>query len=417
MESLDKLNENKNTLDKKIDENLVQNHKIRSNSSLEIKSNYKIFEPISTETKQDFSNEITEFFQQIFQLRRSLDLNKKQNAKVIVYSPIVDFELSKFKNLNIHLNIRYYSCTDISKRYLPLRILVSFNSNIETILYHVLNLYKIEELDVSKYFLKIHGLEEYLPLNACIAELKYFYDCMNENKEPVLILVSVQNFSTPNNELNKIVEKQLQHSFSFDNLNIYFIVKTKIEYVLRKIVDCKNELQELLKDEKEIEKLDRILDQLNKLIQNIHFLKSLLFEIGHDLIELDIFKLNLCLNKLNHLLNINFTNEKEPLISRNIDYTYSISSSSDYLRIDLTNSLNFLLEKICNDVHSFVKCAYQSFYSDFNFEIISGLLSVKSNKKNGKTLEIIQADSKLVIYFKGISRLENLVNKFSSTIK
>lgn len=390
VESLNKLNEIEKIQTKKITENLNQ------------------------EIKQDICNEISDFIQRISQLKKPLDLNKKQNPKLIVYSSIVEFQLSKFKNLNINLNIRYYSDTEISKRYIPIRILVSFNSNIETILYQVLNLYKIEELDVSKYFLKIHGLEEYLPLNVCIAEIKYFYDCINENKEPVLILVCVKKNFTPNDKLNSLEKKQLQHDFSIESLKIDFNLKAKIENVVRKIVVGKTGLQESLRNEIDTDNLDRILDQIKKLVESIYFLKSLLFEIGHNLIEDDLFKLNCFINKLDCLLNINLISEKEPLITSKIGYSYSVSNSSDHVGIELIDSINILLKRICNNVYSFIKCAYQSFYSDFNLETISNLLSIKNNQKIGKTLEVIQADSKLVIYFKGISRLDNLVNKLFS---
>ncbi|RNA20117.1 hypothetical protein BpHYR1_010132 [Brachionus plicatilis] len=336
LESLKNLNNNEKIYGKTLTEKLGHDHKIRSNSSLEtrlVHKNDAILDqksPIqSTQNKQHCSSEIEDFFQQIVQLKKSLDTSNNL-SKLIVYSPILEFQLSKFKNLNINLNIRYTNGSDTSKRYQPLRILVSFNSNVETILYHVLNLYQIEELDVGKYFFKIHGLEEYLPLNACIAELKYFYDCINENREPVLILVDLQNENT---RLEESI--QMQHDFSLDNLNVHFI--------------------------------------------------------------------------------LDFLNEKEPLISSSIDYGYSIGNSPDFLKIDLIKSIKSQIEKINNHVFLFIKCARQSFYSDLNVDLIGSELAFgNQHKENKNTVEIIQADSKLVIYFKGISRLDSLINKFYS---
>lgn len=332
-----------------------------------------------------------------------------------MYSQIFEFQLSKFKNLKIFLNIRYNNGADASKRYQALRILVAFNSNVETILYHVLNLYQIEELDVSKYFLKIHGLEEYLPLNANLPEIKYFFDCINENREPVLILVDNQNETSLPSESKPL--KSIQFDSSFDNLNAYLISKSKIDSLLDKIVDGKSLLSRFLQDENEIESLEKIYELIRNLVDNLLVLKHSLFDIGHDLIELNIFKLNLYKDKLKHLINTSFLNEKEPLISSKISYGYSIDNS-DSIKNDTIKKIKLQVEKVNKDVFSFVKCTCQSFYSDLDLELVRCKLGINNlDNKNKKTLEIIQADSKLAIYFKGISRLDNILKRFHSNSK
>ena len=80
---------------------------------------------------------------------------------------------------------------------------VSLNATVETIVYDVLTTFRSrsdtssdEDLSTDKYLLKIHGLEEYLPVNATLSELKYVHSCLIENREPSLVLDELKNVNT-----------------------------------------------------------------------------------------------------------------------------------------------------------------------------------------------------------------------------
>lgn len=110
------------------------------------------------------------------------------------YSPYLN------KNIDIKLTVRYKSNTSAESKSQITHLLVSIKAPIETILYNVLTIFNLEELDINKYLLKIHGLEEYIQTSSILGELKYINDCFNESIEPVFVLIQK---SMVNVELSK----------------------------------------------------------------------------------------------------------------------------------------------------------------------------------------------------------------------
>ena len=116
---------------------------------------------------------------------------------MIVFSPLLDSGPMSTLNFDtIKINVR----NDGSART---TLNVSLNATVETIVYDVLTTFRSrsdtssdEDLSTDKYLLKIHGLEEYLPVNATLSELKYVHECLIENREPSLVLDELKNVNT-----------------------------------------------------------------------------------------------------------------------------------------------------------------------------------------------------------------------------
>lgn len=109
-------------------------------------------------------------------------------TSLITYNPIVDHSPYLNKNIDIKLTIRYKS-GDTNTKMQMTNLRVSIKAPIETILYNVLTIFELDDLDMNKYLLKIHGLEEYIPTSSMLGELKYINDCFNESIEPVFVLI------------------------------------------------------------------------------------------------------------------------------------------------------------------------------------------------------------------------------------
>jgi hypothetical protein len=109
-------------------------------------------------------------------------------VNLITYNPILDYSPYLTKNIDIKITVRYKSSQPDAKMQITY-LLVSIKAPIETILYNVITIFNLEDLDINKYLLKIHGLEEYIQTSSMLGELKYINDCFNESVDPVFVLI------------------------------------------------------------------------------------------------------------------------------------------------------------------------------------------------------------------------------------
>ena len=138
--------------------------------------------------------EFEAFTSSVNDLKLRVDVTQKALENLIVFSPLLDSPLSQASNghSSVRVNIR----TSESPSNPRATLSVSLNATVETLVYTVLTTFNIDDLDTNKYLLKIHGLEEYLPVNAALNELKHVHECLIENREPVLVLVELKHVNT-----------------------------------------------------------------------------------------------------------------------------------------------------------------------------------------------------------------------------
>ncbi len=102
---------------------------------------FKIFDLTS-------SDEFSSFNKSINKLSQEIKLDSKKLANLIVFSPLLDCPISQRKNIRI--SVRYAGAND---RYLQEVITPSLNATVETVVYHVLSLFEINDLDPGNFYL------------------------------------------------------------------------------------------------------------------------------------------------------------------------------------------------------------------------------------------------------------------------
>ena len=166
----------------------------------------------SSDAGEVLNSEQAEFCRLVSSLHSQVSMRQKELANLVVFSPVLDCPVStRVSQLHLRIYIRIsntnHSETDIdsssststrssNNNNSKLSLAVSINATVETIVYNVLTMLEIDELDTGKYLLKIHGLEEYLPLEATLAELAYIHECLIESREPTLVLVELRHVNT-----------------------------------------------------------------------------------------------------------------------------------------------------------------------------------------------------------------------------
>lgn len=310
-------------------------------------------------------------------MKQQLNTREKDVKNLVLLSPILDYPPNYAKNLLINLNIRFYSNQDQTKRFQVSTLKASINATVETIVYNALGLFDIVGIDVSKYILKIHGLEEYLSCNATLGQLKYIHECLIENKEPILVLTDL---NSANIDLNQNLDEQSE-LFQVDilNHNSYQIIKNKLENVLKSIIQNRNSLESSVSCEENFS-LDSIINWLINLKEKIKYLKASLFDLSYDAIEKFIYQLELSEKKLLNHRNSKYLKEKEPFLSTmSEDYSYRIETSSNPNNLDeFLKALLDYINKSLQDIVSYVNCASSSFLWLFK---LNPIFEKKLNKK------------------------------------
>jgi hypothetical protein len=118
---------------------------------------------------ESFERSVNELTAQINAENEKSDNKKLSN--LIVFSPTLDCSITNKKT--IKMTVKYSHTTPNGIKYLQETLTPSLNATVETLVYHVLTLFDVTELNADKYLLKIHGSEEYLPIDATLSYLKY----------------------------------------------------------------------------------------------------------------------------------------------------------------------------------------------------------------------------------------------------
>jgi len=118
---------------------------------------------------ESFERSVNELTAQINVENEKCDSKKLSN--LIVFSPTLDCSITNKKT--IKMTVKYSHTASNGIKYLQETLTPSLNATVETLVYQVLTLFDVKELNADKYLLKIHGSEEYLPIDATLSYLKY----------------------------------------------------------------------------------------------------------------------------------------------------------------------------------------------------------------------------------------------------
>lgn len=218
---------NETKVEEKIKEEVIK-EPIYSTKELRIE-NFKIIDLISI-------NEFEQFEHSINELSNQINFEKKQLSNLIVFSPTLGCPITNKQN--IKLSVKYAPAG--TKQYQQESLTPSLNATVETLVYQVLVIFNVEDLNTNKYLLKIHGLEEYLPINANLAELKYLHECISENRDPSLILTELNAVNTDlSAETSNELIKQFKINFKDKNQT-----KNRLETLVRGILQNKRLIEE-----------------------------------------------------------------------------------------------------------------------------------------------------------------------------
>jgi len=371
-------------------------------------------------------NEFESFEKSINELRFQIDVEKKQLSNLIVFSPLLDCPITNRQSIKLAVK---YTQTN-SNRYVQETLTPSLNATVETLVYQVLTLFNVTDMNTNKYLLKIHGLEEYLPVNANLNELKYLHECIIENKEPVLILTEL---NTVNIELNQKTEtddneqKTFKYTFKNDK-NKNQITKVKMETLLKTILQNKKLIEESIESNSNysyINQLDSVLNWCMNLREKLKYLIVLVYNVHYSLLDETISKLEQIEKDLKNLQNGHGLKDRQPLMVSLVNDN-DIDSSTGSTDANLNSIFSSLVEtcnKALKAILEFVNCASDSF--DLNFKIIpvydnndGDENEVTENNNSGLNLnkkEIIQSEEKLELDVNGINRLSQFLSDKSSS--
>lgn len=110
-------------------------------SNLSRIENFKLVEQLNIAEFESFNKSINKLSQEL-----KVD-SRKNLSNLIVFSPLLDCPLSNQRK-NIKIVVRYANSE--ANRFLQQNITPSFNATVETVVYHVLSLFGIDDLDTSK---------------------------------------------------------------------------------------------------------------------------------------------------------------------------------------------------------------------------------------------------------------------------
>jgi hypothetical protein len=400
--------------------------------------NFKIIEVNST-------NEIESFNKSINQLSKEIKINKIELDNLIVFSPLLDSPIIRSKTIRITIKYTNNTSADLQSRFLQEIITLPLNTTVETVVYHVLTLFGIEDLNTDKYLLKIHGCEEYLPITANLADLKFLHECITENKDPILILTEIVNINTELSNKNETSSDLTNKLFSFSNKfekNILLVSKSKIEHLLRTIIQNRKLIEESTETSfvkhNHISQLDSVINWCINLKEKFKLLVTTLGNIHFAFVENIIEKFELAEKNLkNYQININFKEKQSLTVLTDQNDYWVVESSTVSIEEDLQLIYSNLIE-LCNDaMHSvllFINCASYSFNLPFKLKPIyfkkyyltendeskndenetakdNFMLNSINNYEHSETIEIIQSDESFFLYFNGLSRLNEFLNE------
>lgn len=398
---------------------------------------------------------LKQFTQTINELKEHFNLEYKELSHLIVFSPILESTLSY--NHSIRINVRYYansqsadqssmsqddatsSSNQLSTRRTQITLSPSLNAAVETIVYNVLISFNIKDLDTNKYLLKIHGLEEYLPVKATLIELKYVHECMIENRIPVFVLVELENVNTQLTGNQRLTSSSDVDQNQFDrstnifklnamNDNLHLINKTKLEDFIRTLFKTRNLIEDQLNiiqtssmlSNNYSGQIDSMANCCLSLKEKLKLFCALMNNIHYDSTDKIIARLEILDKSLKQHQASNFLKEKQPLLA-----SQSFSPNSDSNAITDSNlqmlftSLIETADQAVESVLSFLNCSATSFYWPFKPQAVYDDKTVQEelDQSAKQKLEIIQIDEKLVVFVHSFSRLGSFFNSLAPLLK
>ena len=408
-------------------------------------------------------SEFQKFNQAINRLKQKNERDHNDVSSLVTFSPVMECSIAR--KINIRLNVRYSGSNVVnsfnnssssanmsaqdqfigsggSKRYQVTKLLVSINATIETIVYNVLNLFDIEDLNAEKYLLKIHGLEECLPVNSTLAELKYISECLTENREPVLVLIELKNANTElttKNDKWKINEKA--YAFSMENLKeeVYFEesisnLLIKLETILKGVQSNRKSLLDALNEYSKSKnvnlgsQIDLVLSWLINLKEKVKGLMLLLNMVANDSLNLVVERLETFETQVRNTVHRRSLKERAPLITNDETYDYRIEKNNLSYSLSGSNndvfaSLNeFVTDVLLSKVSIYVNSVATSFHLPFRVtksknDSDDNLDTNSNSEELNERVEIIQANEKFYIFFNGLARLGTFLNGLTTTLR
>jgi hypothetical protein len=304
------------------------------------------------------------------------DKNGLSNS-VIVYSPLLDVPIVSISE-EIKIVVQFVIISQEVKEYIH----YSYVQNlVQSVLDSTGKYFRLN--DINRYILKIHGKEEYLPTDALLCELKYIRDCVCLNMNPVFVLVRVE-YVNRHLSLHKVINSklyfnQLKSDFKFklDENNYKLMNRNGLEKILNSIIENKNKIEEVIKQNDKVMLLFYCLKfrndfkELMSLVSNIQYTPFLMFNEWMEGKE-TIMK-NQLLKKLTSI-------EKDEIES---------------IRKAVENFMESCI-KFCNYGSTF-------FYWPFKLKEINKIEEVKFHKLN-------DSKEKIRIYVESLSNLSDLMN-------
>jgi hypothetical protein len=340
------------------------------------------------------------------------NIEQKQLSNLIVFSQLLDCPI--LNKTDINLIVRYNvpvvngdtslpspSLLSSGKR-LQETVKISLKASIETLVYEMLCRFSIDELNTSKYLLKIHGLEEYLPIDATLGELKYIHECITEDKDPILVLTEIGNVNieltakqdNQSQQLSYNQHEQLNHHRHhhhhhqrhhhhhdkqqqtdqsrvdsehqqsanlaivrsmmnhLEQANAHKISKTKLEHIIRNAIQNRNLIEECVESYQQATsvrstniQLDSVLNWCINLKEKLKYLSKFVHNVHYALIDMTIERLEYVEKSLVNINNAQHMREKQPLIMAN-DSSASLSLSLSSISSSSENNLNILYNSL-----------------------------------------------------------------------
>lgn len=308
-----------------------------------------------------------------FKFKIEMETGSTELSHIAVFSPLLERPI--MKELNLRLTVKHYQKESSKTRQVTITSAIS--CSIEHILYEILIQFQMNDLSTEKYLLKIHGLEEYLPLEAILCELKYIQDCLVIGQEPTLILVELKNINTQFKHQNDTLNGTNKMLFKFIPKELACNVnKAKLDIVLQNISKKCKDIKEAIQDNDSL----LLINSLTNLKENLRQLLMLLFSIS-----------------FNQLINIFERIEQIEQEMRHYAFRHSFKP--------LFERLNLLINDCMSACIRFVNCASLSYNWPFKLETQND--DVKSRDK--KTIDLTKSNEKIILYVKSLSKVLSFV--------
>jgi hypothetical protein len=328
-----------------------------------------------------FNQETILFEKFIDKVKNELNVNIRNNQNdelsdlthsLLVYNSILENPISH-SDEQIKILVIFLNKQNELKEYVNH---IKISSSIKSILSIVAK--SFGKNNTSKYNFKIHGKEEYLPLNANFSNLKYIRDCLSLNINPIFHLVKIETLK-PRSIFKELSSKLSWHaksyfSFQLDRNDYSFIKQPQLEEILNAIMENNEKIKKAVKD------------------QNKVLLLSICETYRKNFNELSSNVLNVKYGKFKDSLELMIAKEK--LINDNQGVSLDKKDLSTLLK-----AVKGLMESSIK----FFNCASTSFYWGFKIK------EIQSEKR--KPQNLTTSKEKISVTIESLTNLSDLMSK------